>query len=152
VSFADLMGSQNKQGEKRILTFLEVAGMFQAAEYNKRDCMLLKCLYYLGLKSSEVQNLRVEDADFESCKVKVFKGDKKTSRYVSIPEGFGEELRGFVNGKMGYIFSGGSNGLVSDRHVRRLVKAYACKAEIQKWSEINPHSLREAYFHHLNNI
>ncbi|MBU0530498.1 MAG: tyrosine-type recombinase/integrase [Candidatus Aenigmatarchaeota archaeon] len=152
MSLADLMAGSGKEEARRILTPLEIAEMFQAAEANARDCMLLKCLYYLGLSNSEVQNMQVDDVDFDASRVRVMRGEKKRTRKVMIPDGFGKELKGFVKGKKGPIFSGRSMGLLSDRHIRRIVKSYACKADLQKASEIHPHSLRDSYASHVKSL
>jgi len=58
----------------RFLTPLEVAEMFKAAEASRRDSMLLKCLYYLGLRNSEAQNLLIGDIDIINKTVKVVQG------------------------------------------------------------------------------
>ncbi len=153
MSLAELMNAdfRKEDEEKRILAPLEVAKMFHVSELNPRDCMLLKCIYFLGLSNSEVQNLQVKDIDFENGKVRVIKGQRKRARYTSIPEGFDRELKHFIHGN-GYIFSGRSMGLLSDRHIRRIVKSYACKANVRKCEEIHPHSLKDSYTVHLNSF
>jgi len=153
MSLAELMDAdlQKEDESKRILTPLEVARMFHASESNSRNCMLLKCIYFLGLSNSEVQNLRVKDIDFENGEVRVIKGQRKRARYTSIPEGFDMELKNFINGN-GYVFSGRSMGLLSDRHIRRIVKSYACKANVRKCEEIHPHSLKYSYTVHINSF
>ena len=144
MSFAELMDTElNKKETRRVLTAIEIARMFHVAGPNTRDCMLLKCMYFLGLRNSEVQNLRIEDIDFKSEKVRVGRGRK--TRYAAIPNGFEKELETFIRDKKGYVFSGRSNGLLSDRHIRRIVKSHACRAGLQKCEEIHPHTLRHSY-------
>lgn len=131
------------------MTPLEVAEMFRVSE--GRDQMLLKCLYYLGLRNSEAQNLLIDDIDVINKTVKVVQGKGKKDRYVPIPGAFGEELRGFIAEKKGQLFGGRSKGKLSDRHIRRIVKFYAEKAGIRKSEEIHPHTLRHSYAIHLQN-
>ncbi|MFH1978753.1 MAG: tyrosine-type recombinase/integrase [Candidatus Aenigmatarchaeota archaeon] len=154
MSLADLMDTDfgKKEETKRILTPIEIAKLFQSAEGKPRDCMLIKCLYYFGLSNSEVQNLKKDDISFQEMKVRVVKGEKKRARYIAIPEGFGNELESFVSDSGEYVFSGRSKGLLSDRHIRRLVKSYACEAGLRDGSEINPHSLRNSYLSHVRNL
>lgn len=135
----------------RFLSPLEVAEMFKAAEASRRDSMLLKCLYYLGLRNSEAQNLLIGDIDIINKTVKVVQGKGKKDRYVPIPGRFGEELKGFMSGREGYLFSGRSEGRLSDRHIRRVVKHWAQQAGVRKGEEIHPHTLRHSYATHLQN-
>jgi site-specific recombinase XerD len=135
----------------RFLSPLEVAEMFGASEASRRDNILLKCLYYLGLRNSEASNLRIEDIDIINRTVKVVQGKGKKDRYVPIPGKFGEELKRFVRGREGYLFSGRAGGRISDRHIRRIVKKWAEKAGVRKAEEVHPHTLRHSYATHLQN-
>ncbi len=47
----------------RFLTPLEVEAMLQASKGNPRDNLLMKCMFYLGLRNSEAQKLDIEDID-----------------------------------------------------------------------------------------
>jgi site-specific recombinase XerD len=136
----------------RFLSPAEVAEIFRTAELSPRDSFLLKSMYYLGLRNSEAKSMRIDDIDFINNNVKVVQGKGRKDRYVPIPEGFSEELRGFVEGRSGYLFEGrASQGTLSDRHIRRIVKYYAEKAGIRKFEEIHPHTLRHSYATHLQN-
>ncbi len=136
----------------RHLTPIEVAEMFKAAEKKPRDCMLMKCLYFLGLKNSEAQNLDINNIDLISKTVKVVQGKGKKDRYVPIPGDFSQELRAFIQGRQGLLFPGrGSGGRLSDRQIRRIVKSYAREANVRKCEEIHPHTLRHSYAAHLQN-
>ena len=115
--------------------------MFEASRDNFRDNLMLKCMFYLGLTNSEVQNLRIEDMDLVNGNVKV------QDRYVPIPtKSFASEL----SSAMGYQHTG-KLFLVSDRHIRRIVKQYAVKAGIRKPEEVHPHTLRHSYATFLQN-
>lgn len=136
----------------RFLTPMEVAEIFRVSSTNKRDNILLKCLYYLGLRNSEAQKLNIDDIDLINRNVKVVQGKGKKDRFVPIPEGFIGELRAFIGDKKGLLFTGrGSGGSLSDRHIRRIVKSYACSANVRKYEEIHPHTLRHSYATHLQN-
>ena len=135
----------------RFLTPLEIAEMFKFSEETPRDNILLKCLYYLGLRNSEAQNLLIDDIDVINKTVKVVQGKRKKDRYVPVPEGFSEELKAYTQEREGHLFPGRSKGKVSDRHIRRIIKFYAQKASIRKADEIHPHTLRHSYATHLQN-
>jgi site-specific recombinase XerD len=138
----------------RVLSEKEVAQLFRKAEIrgNLRDEMLLKCIYYLGLKSNEVQNIKVEDIDVKLNTIKIKGTSGKKERQLLIPGKFPFELLKFTKGKRPdeLVFSGrGQEGGMSDRHIRRMVKDYAKMADLQKYEEIKPHTLRISYAAHL---
>ncbi len=136
----------------RFLTPQEVAEMFRVSELSPRDNMLLKCMYYLGLRNSEAKALHAEEIDSINNTVKVVSGKGDKDRYVPIPEGFSRELKAFIRNKKGHVFGGRSKtGTISDRHIRRIVKGYAETANVRKWEEIHPHTLRHSYATHLQN-
>ena len=131
----------------RFLSFPEVEAMFKASSESPRDNLMLKCMFYLGLRNSEVENLRIEDVDLINGNVKVIQGKGKKDRYVPIPtKSFTSELRS----AMGYQHTG-KLFYVSDRHIRRIVKQYAVKAGIRKPEEVHPHTLRHSYATFLQN-
>ena len=136
----------------RFLSANEIAEMFRVSALSPRDSMLLKCMYYLGLRNSEVRTLQVDDIDTINSTVKVVQGKGRKDRYVPVPEGFSKELKTFISNKKGYMFGGrGKEGTISDRHIRRIVKGYAESAGVRKFSEIHPHTLRHSYATHLQN-
>ena len=136
----------------RILSHEEIANMFKVSESVPRDNMLLKCMYYLGLRNSEVRTLQIDDIDTINSTVKVVQGKGKKDRYVPIPEGFSQELKAYVKGSRGFMFVGrGREGTLSDRHIRRIVKSHACAANVRKYGEVHPHTLRHSYATHLQN-
>ena len=130
----------------RFLTLEEVKAMFNVAE-NERDKLILKCLFYLGLRNSELINLKIEDIDLINGNVKVVQGKGKKDRYVPIPnKEFADELERYIGDRReGKLF------FITDRHVRRIVKYYARKAGIRKYEEVHPHTLRHSYATHLQN-
>ena len=127
----------------RFLSPLEVAEMFKVSmtSGSQRDTMLLKSLYYLGLRNSEVRTLRIEDIDAINRTVKVVQGKGRKDRYVPIPGEFAEELKAFIanqeetcSRRSGLLFEGrNEKGELSDRHLRRIVKGYARMANIRKY-------------------
>ncbi len=131
----------------RFLSLPEVEAMFKASSDNSRDNLMLKCMFYLGLRNSEVQNLRVEDIDFINGNVKIVQGKGKKDRYIPIPtKSFTSELQS----AMGYQHTG-KMFYVSDRHIRRIVKNYAIKAGVRNPGEVHPHTLRHSYATFLQN-
>jgi len=139
--------SANRIKFPRVLTEMEIARMFRAAEDSPRDLMLLKCLYYLGLKSNELRALKSESIDINESMVRI---EGKRERNIIIPGMFTFELKKYINGRKGLVFTGRGQGkTISDRHIRRIVKSYACKAKVRNCEEIKPHTLRVSYANHL---
>ncbi|MFH1294813.1 MAG: tyrosine-type recombinase/integrase, partial [Candidatus Aenigmatarchaeota archaeon] len=137
----------------RFLTIEEVNAMFDVSKDNPRDNLLLRSYFYLGLRNAELKNLKIEDVDLINRVVKVVQGKGKKDRYVPIPtQDLIGRLRDWIAGREeGQLFEGLSNGRLSDRHIRRIVKDYARKAGIRKASEVHPHTLRHSYATFLQN-
>jgi site-specific recombinase XerD len=138
----------------RFLTMEEVKHMIAASEMNRRDCMIIKCLFYLGLRNSELRGLQVDDIDFINRTVKIVQGKGNKDRFVPIPSrGFAAELRQLAGKRTsGLLIEGrGIGSMLSYRHIRRIVKKYAIEAGIRKPEEIHPHTLRHSYATHLQN-
>lgn len=132
----------------RVLEPEEVAGMFRAARVSARDSMILKCVYYLGLTNREVRTILCRDIDLGRGRARIV--NKGKGRWVKIPGDFGKDLGGFIGNRRGNVFWGRSKGkTISDRHIRRLVKKYAEMANVRKYEEVHPHTLRHSYAAHL---
>jgi integrase/recombinase XerD len=144
-----ISGSDSMAARKlpRFLTPQEVQEMFKVSEINPRDNLLLKCMFYIGLRNSEARNLRIEDVDLINRTVKVVQGKGKKDRYVPIPgtEFLAQLQKWFGNRNEGLVF------YISDRHIRRIVKDYANRARIRNPNEVHPHTLRHSYATYLQN-
>jgi site-specific recombinase XerD len=138
----------------RFLSLEEMKRMIAVSERNMRDNMIIRCLFYLGLRNSELQKLQVDDIDFINRTVKVVQGKGNKDRYVPIPSRkFAGELRELAGKRTsGPLIKGrGTDSMLSDRHIRRIVKRYAIEAGIRKPEEIHPHTLRHSYATYLQN-
>jgi integrase/recombinase XerD len=138
----------------RFLTMEEVKHMIAASSKNSRDSMVIKCLFYLGMRNSELRNLHIEEMDYINRMVKVVQGKGRKDRYVPIPSReFAAELRELAGKRTrGLLIEGrGTDNMLSDRHIRRIVKKYAIEAGIRKPEEIHPHTLRHSYATYLQN-
>lgn len=137
----------------RFLTPAEVAEMLRISYGNPRDSMLMRCMYFIGLRNGEVQNLMVEDIDLINGLVKVVQGKGKKDRFMPLPKGLTDELKEYIGiRREGLLIRGRGKGKrISDRHIRRIIKAYAREANVRKYEEIHPHTLRHSYATHLQN-
>lgn len=133
---------------RRILTPQEVSALISAAQAKPRDQLILKCLYFLALKSSQLAEMSVNNTHLSQGHVTI------SNRSIPVPEGFSKDFSAFLESKSGLLFPGRQAGMLSDRHIRRLVKDYAGRAGLQNPQQIKPHTLRSSYAAHLsqNNV
>ena len=132
----------------RILEQEDVARMFKAARISARDSMILKCIYYLGLTNKEVRTILCRDIDLDRGRARIV--NKGKGRWMPIPRDFGSEIMKFIGSRRGNVFWGrSSNKTISDRHIRRIVKKYAEMANVRKYEEVHPHTMRHSYAAHL---
>ncbi|MBN2101743.1 MAG: tyrosine-type recombinase/integrase [Candidatus Aenigmarchaeota archaeon] len=132
----------------RFLSFAEVSAMFDESKVSVRDNMLLKCMFYLGMRNSEVTDLLAGDIDIINGNVKIVQGKGAKDRYIPIPTvQFKQELKDFISNKgpdeKAFYISG--------RQLRNIVKRYAETAKIRRFEEVHPHTLRHSYATLLQN-
>ncbi|UCD02729.1 MAG: tyrosine-type recombinase/integrase, partial [Candidatus Aenigmatarchaeota archaeon] len=136
----------------RVLSEQEIADMIRISKPMARDALLLQCMYFLGMSNAEVQNMRVEDIDFANARVKISQGRNRRDRTLPMPEELKKDLMNYVGARSeGFLIRGRDKKgkRISDRHIRRLVKAYAEEAGIKNYEDIHPHTLRHSYAMHL---
>jgi integrase/recombinase XerD len=103
---------------------------------NYRDKLIIKFLFYTGVRVSELVKIKKNDIIFEEGFVKVYgKGGKE--RIVPIPKELLNELKDYINKiNTENIFP------LSSRQVERIIKNVAKKAGINK--KVTPHVLRHS--------
>ncbi len=136
----------------RVLEPHEIAEMLRISGGNSRDTMLMKFMFFMGLTSGEIQNLIISDIDINKGFVRIAGGENK-ERSIPLPNGFSMELMEYIGARNdGLLIQGrGKCRKISDRHIRRIVKSYAKAANVRKYEEIHPHTLRHSYATHLQN-
>ena len=129
----------------RFLTPLEVTAMVKAST-RYRDRMIIKTLFFLAIRNSELCSMDIKDIDFINKNVKVVQGKNKKDRYISINRAFIKDLKEWVKDrKEGKLFK------ISNRHLRIIIKNAAIKAGIRDAEVIHPHTLRHSYATYLQN-
>jgi integrase/recombinase XerD len=119
----------------KFITYDELNKLLENAE-NYRDKLIIKFLFYTGVRVSELIKIKKNDIIFEEGFVKVYgKGGKE--RIVPIPKELLNELKDYVNKiNTENIFP------LSSRQVERIIKNIARKAGINK--KVTPHVLRHS--------
>ena len=119
----------------KFITYDELNKLLENAE-NYRDKLIIKFLFYTGVRVSELIKIKTNDLIFEDGFVKVYgKGGKE--RIVPIPKELLNELKDYINKiNTENIFP------LSSRQVERIIKYIAKNAGISK--KVTPHVLRHS--------
>jgi integrase/recombinase XerD len=103
---------------------------------NYRNKLIIKFLFYTGVRVSELVRIKKSDIIFEEGFVKVYgKGGKE--RIVPLPEELLREIKEYIKNINGEVIFP-----LSTRQVERIIKEAAKKAGINK--KITPHVLRHS--------
>lgn len=132
----------------KVLDKRDILKMFQKTE-NIKHRLMLKLCYGMGLRVSEVVQLKVEHIDSKRMQVLIHRSKGKKDRYVHLPESVLEELRSYYKQfkPKEFLFEGQYGGMYSIRSVQAVFKSAMLKANINK--RIGIHSLRHSYATHL---
>ncbi len=121
----------------KFITYDEFLRLVEACN-NLRDKLIIKFLFYTGVRVSELVNLKVNDILWDHGFVKI-KGKGGKERIIPIPETLLKELKQYLksrNEKSEYLFP------ISVRQVQRIIRRAKEKAKINK--KITPHVLRHS--------
>lgn len=126
----------------------EVQKLFEATD-NLKHRLILKLCYGMGLRVSEIVNLKIGDIDGQRMQVLVSRGKGKKDRYVNLPETILKELRLYdaAYHPQKYLFEGQYGGAYAVRSAQLVFKDAMQKAGIKK--NIGIHGLRHSYATHL---
>ena len=122
--------------------------MLAAVENNKHK-LLLKMCYGMGLRVSELVNLKISDIDSGNMQVIISRGKGKKDRCVNLPQSILEDLREYYKEykPANYLFEGQFGGQYSVRSAQLVFKNTMKKANINK--KVGIHGLRHSYATHL---
>ena len=116
---------------------------------NLKHLMMLKLCYGMGLRVSEIVNLKVANIDSGRMLVHIENAKGKKDRYVALPASILDDLRKYYlayHPKV-YLFEGQYGGQYSIRSAQAVFKNAMKKAKINKIVGI--HGLRHSYATHL---
>ncbi|MDR0628786.1 MAG: site-specific integrase, partial [Treponema sp.] len=120
-----------------------------AAVTNSKHALMLKLCYGMGLRVSEIANLKLSDIDIGNMQALIECGKGKKDRYVNLPESIVDDLYAYCKkyspGK--YLFEGQGGGKYSIRSVQHVFKSAMQKADINK--KVGIHGLRHSFATHL---
>lgn len=146
--FLEIPRPQKPSTLPKAISTKDIKRMFETLE-NVKHRLLLKLCYGMGLRVSEVVNLKITDIDSNRMQVLVRQGKEKKDRYVNLPESVLGELRTYYlkYKPKEFLFEGQYGGQYSVRAVQLVFKDAMKKAKIDK--KVGIHSLRHSYATHL---
>jgi len=111
--------------------------------------LLLSLCYGMGLRVSELCNLKITDIDSSRMQVNIVAGKGKKDRYVNLPHSILVALRFYYKQYKPkvYLFEGQYGGKYSIRSAQQVFKQCMQKANINK--DIGIHGLRHSFATHL---
>lgn len=126
----------------------EVAKIIDVTE-NRKHRLIIKLVYGMGLRVSEIVTLRVEDIDSVTMRVLISGAKGKKDRYTNLPESILAELREYYKSyrPQHYLFEGQEGGQMSVRTAQSVFKEAMRKAKVRK--KVGIHGLRHSYATHL---
>ena len=132
----------------KVIAPADIKRLFEASVNLKHNTMLKLC-YGLGLRVSEIVNLKITDIDSHTMQVLIEQAKGKKDRYVNLPESILPQLRSyFIEYKpKKYLCEGQYGGQYSTRSAQQVFKNALQKANINKTVSI--HSLRHSFATHL---
>jgi site-specific recombinase XerD len=121
-----------------------------------RDYLYMRLMLKAGLRASEATALQPEHFDPMSGKLTVREGKGAKDRALWVGEEMLEELREWASRRSeevggekasgsGFLLPTRKDTEVATSHLRRSVKRYARKAEIEEIERVSPHTLRHTF-------
>lgn len=102
--------------------------------------LMLRLLFYTGVRVSELCNIAVSHVDLEHCKIRIEHGKGDKDRYVLFGKSFATALRTHIasHSDNRWLFQTRRNTRFSTRRIQQIVSLYASKAGVKA----TPHTFR----------
>ena len=106
-----------------------------------QHALMLRLLFYTGVRVSELCGIEVSHVDLENCKVFIDQGKGSKDRYVLFGKSFATALKTHIaaHPQNRWLFQTRRCGKFSTRRVEQIVKKYASEAGIQATPHIFRH-------------
>jgi integrase/recombinase XerD len=116
--------------------FYEVVDRADDAQHS----LMLRLLFYTGVRVSELCNMQVPQVDLEACKIRIEHGKGDKDRYVLFGKSFATALRIHIAAHPDnrWLFQTCRNTRYSTRRMQQIVSHYAEKAGVRA----TPHTFR----------
>lgn len=146
--FFEIPRPKKKSNLPKVLSTNEIKKLFDSAN-NLKELMILKIGYGLGLRVSEIGELKIKNIDSDRMLVHIQCAKGKKDRYVPLPHSILEELRLYYKSYRPsiFLFENRFNEKLSTRSIQIIFKKAKDKAGISK--VVGIHGLRHSYATHL---
>ena len=138
----DLRPAAKPKKLPRVLTADQFRAFYKVVDAadDVQHSLMLRLLFYTGVRVSELCNIEIADVDLENCKVFVNQGKGSKDRYVLFGKSFATALRTHIAAHPDnrWLFQTRRCGKFSTRRVQQLVKLYGEKANVTA----TPHTFR----------
>src|SRR5437764_2916642 len=110
--------------------------------------VLIKTLFYTGVRVSELVAIRLDEVDVERCQLRITQGKGHKDRQVPFPLSFREllalHMQHMREKQAIYLFESVRKQKYTDRGVRKMLERYAKAAGISR--SMSPHKWRHFLF------
>ncbi|OAI47807.1 hypothetical protein AYO44_08925 [Planctomycetaceae bacterium SCGC AG-212-F19] len=133
-----------KKGRRlpRILTAEDFRHFYEIVDQAEdvQHALLLRLLFFTGVRVAELCGIQVADVDLEACKIRVNAGKGDKDRFVLFGKTFATALRTHIaaHPQNRWLFQTRRNTKFTTRRVQQIVKEYADKAGVKA----TPHTFR----------
>jgi len=146
--FEEIPRPKKKSSLPKVFSKSDIAKIFSKVE-NPKHLLMLKLCYGMGLRVSEIVNLKVSNIDSSRMLVHIEGAKGKKDRYVPLPQSILGDLRNYYKTcrPEKYLFEGQYSGQYAIRSVQIAFQNAMKKAKINK--TVGIHGLRHSYATHL---
>lgn len=146
--FFDIPRPKKPKKLPKMLSKSEIKKLFNVTT-NLKHKLALQLSYGMGLRVSEVINLKIKDIDSKRMTVHIRAGKGKKDRYVPLPKSVLPALREYYIAyrPSDFLFEGQYGGQYARSSLQQVFKRAMNKANINK--DIGIHGLRHSYATHL---
>jgi len=146
--FDEIPRPQKKSSLPKVISKGDIAKILAHTD-NLKHLLMLKLCYGMGLRVSEIVNLKVSDIDSKRMLVHIQGAKGKRDRYVTLPESALKDLRSYYKlyRPKDYLFEGQYGGQYAVRSVQAVFRNAMQKAKVNK--SVGIHGLRHSYATHL---
>jgi len=140
----DLKPAKKAKKLPRILTADDFRRFYRVVDQadNVQHSLMLRLLFYTGVRVSELCNIQIADVDLEACKIFIERGKGAKDRVVLFGKSFATALKTHIaaHPKNRWLFQTRRNTKFSTRRIQQVVKMYAERAGVH----CTPHSFRHS--------